>query len=205
MSRDPSQTTLGISPAGSRFQLTPANRLKVASSLDGPESQRIHPSLFPPSLHFPARLFCHVACFVNCYTNPRQLAQVLHATFHKKKFMHHRCCKSTAATLAENLSPLMTLITLISADFFSASTTEDTEARRGANHKGHEVTGKLPAFFIDRFSRSRAIPAGPQFRPVLPGWGRIPLRSRAIPAISLVGVHSRLTCFLCLRVSAPPW
>ena len=69
-----------------------------------------------PALSRPA--LCHVTCFVICYTNPPHIAQVLQTTFHKKKFMHHRCCM-----------------------LFTSGTTEDTEERRGANHKGHEAAG----------------------------------------------------------------
>jgi hypothetical protein len=32
----------------------------------------------------PARLLCHVSCFVICYTNPRLLAQGLYATIFKQ-------------------------------------------------------------------------------------------------------------------------
>ena len=71
-----------------------------------------------PALSRPA--LCHVTCFVICYTNRTHIAQVLQATFHKKKFMHHRCCM-----------------------VFTSGTTEDTEERRGVNHKGHEGTGKV--------------------------------------------------------------
>src|SRR6185437_14878987 len=55
------------------------------------------------------------------------------ATFHKKKFMHHRCCM-----------------------VFTSGTTEDTEERRGVNHKGHEGTGK-GAGLIFRFWQFRRL------------------------------------------------
>ena len=74
-----------------------------------------------PALSRPA--LCHVTCFVICYTNRTHIAQVLQATFHKKKFMHHRCCM-----------------------VFTSGTTEDTEERRGVNHKGHEGEEKISNF-----------------------------------------------------------
>ena len=59
----------------------------VAYLLDGPESKRIQ---FSASLTAaePARsrpAFCHFACFVICYTNPRPVAQVFYVTISNKK------------------------------------------------------------------------------------------------------------------------